>query len=90
MGVRIEQLAEATGSNPRPPARQAGVLEQTNNVICRNEICKHLCWWDINSVTSHQFDLESRPFITRNSKAIRYPRRDVAHAGCRVDRLLFK
>src|ERR1700730_16138 len=27
----------------------------------------------------------SDPFITSNSKAIRYPRRYVAHAGCRVD-----
>ena len=35
-------------------------------------------------------DLESRPFITSNSKAIRYPRRYVAHARCRVDGLLFK
>ena len=32
----------------------------------------------------------SHPVITSKSKAIRYPRRYVAHAGCRVDRLFFK
>ena len=36
------------------------------------------------------FDLESYPFITYSSKAIRYPRRYVAHARCRVDGLFFK
>jgi len=35
-------------------------------------------------------DLESRPFITSNSKAIRYPRRYVAQARRRVDGLFFK
>ena len=32
----------------------------------------------------------SHPVITSKSKAIRYPRRYVAHAGCRVDGLFFK
>jgi hypothetical protein len=32
----------------------------------------------------------SHPVITSKSKAIRYPQRYVAHAGCRVDGLFFK
>jgi len=51
--------------------------------------------WPLTSSPGEQRDflhlnLESRPFITSNSKAIRYPRRYVAHAGCRVDGLFLK